>query len=246
MAEKLDNVPRAIFDTTTSARARYQNLNVGRPGWWPLVRYEAAMLLASGCPGALGLLLRSRLYKGLLGACGRNVFFGVGVTLRHPHKIRIGDNVVIDDGCVLDAKGYSNEGITIGSGVFVGRHSSVNTKDGSVVLEDGVNIGTFCTVFSASSVRIGANTLIAGYSYVIGGGHAFDDAGVPIVDQPRPSKGIAIGADSWIGAGVSILDGVSIGRGAVIGANAVVSRDVPDLAVAAGTPAAVLRLRSDA
>jgi len=203
------------------------------------------VLAASSRPGALGLCLRSRLYRRLLGACGRNVFFGLGVTLRHPHKIRIGDNVVIDDGCVLDAKGYSNDGITIGNGVFVGRHSSLNTKDGNLVLEDGVNIGTFCTVFSASSVRIGAHTLVAGYSYVIGGGHAFDDAGLPVSDQPRPSRGITIGQGGWIGAGVSVLDGVSIGRSVVIGANAVVTRDLPDFAVAAGTPAAVLRMRSD-
>ena len=71
-------------------------------------------------PGALGLLLRSKLYPRLLGRTGRNVTFGVNVVLRHPHKIRIGDNVVIDDGCCLDAKGTDNEGITIGDGVFVG------------------------------------------------------------------------------------------------------------------------------
>jgi acetyltransferase-like isoleucine patch superfamily enzyme len=243
MADKLDNVPRAIFDEGTSARARYQELMVGQPGWWALLRYELVTLTASGRPGALGLYLRSHLYRHLLGACGRNVFFGLGVTLRHPHKIRIGDNVVIDDGCVLDAKGYSNAGITIGNGVFVGRHSSLNTKDGDLVLEDGVNIGTFCTVFSASSVRIGAHTLVAGYSYVIGGGHAFDDAGLPVSTQPRPSRGIVIGPGGWIGAGVSVLDGVSIGRGVIVGANAVVTRDLPDFAVAAGSPATVLRRR---
>jgi acetyltransferase-like isoleucine patch superfamily enzyme len=245
MSEKLDNVPRAIFDSGTSARAKYQELNVGQPGWWPLLRYESVMLVASACPGALGLYLRSRLYPRLLGACGRNVFFGLGVTLRHPHKIRIGDNVVIDDGCVLDAKGYTNRGITIGSGVFVGRHSSLNTKDGDLVLEDGVNIGTFCTVFSASSVRIGAHTLVAGYSYIIGGGHAFDETGVPVIDQARPSRGIAIGEGGWIGAGVSILDGVTIGRAAIVGANAVVTKDLPDFAVAAGTPASILRMRRE-
>jgi acetyltransferase-like isoleucine patch superfamily enzyme len=243
MAEKLDNVPHAIFDPAGSARAKYQQLAVGLPGWWPLLRYETIVLAASVTPGALGLFLRSRLYPRLLGACGRNVFFGAGVTLRHPHKIRIGDNVVIDDGCVLDAKGFSNQGITIGNGVFVGRHSSLNTKDGDLVLEDGVNIGTFCTVFSASTVVVGSNTLIAGYSYLIGGGHALDETTAAIVDQPRPSKGISIGGDGWIGAGVSILDGVSVGRGVVIGANAVVTRDLPDFAVATGTPASVVRVR---
>ncbi len=96
--------------------------------------------------------------------------------------------------CVLDAKGTSNKGITIGDGVFIGRHSSLNTKDGNIVIEDRVNIGPFCTVFSASTVRIGRETLLAAYAYLVGGGHAFDDIGTPILDQARPSAGITVGA----------------------------------------------------
>jgi acetyltransferase-like isoleucine patch superfamily enzyme len=244
MADKLDNVPRAIFDPHRSKRAKYQQLVVGRDGWGPLLEYELVMMLAARRSGALGLALRSRLYPRLLGACGRNVFFGVDVTLRHPSKIRIGDNVVVDDGAVLDAKGESNHGITIGDGVFIGRHTSVNTKDGDIVLEDGVNISSFCSVFSASSVRIGRNTLLAGYTYVIGGGHDFARTDMAVVDQERPSRGIAIGPNGWIGAGVAILDGVTIGRDVIVGANAVVTHDLPDFVIAAGTPARVIRERS--
>src|SRR5690606_20802544 len=93
MEEQLDNVPHALFEEARSPRAKYQELMVGQPGLWALLRYELIMFVASRMPGALGLFLRSRLYPKLLGACGRNVFFGHGVTLRHPHKIRIGDNV---------------------------------------------------------------------------------------------------------------------------------------------------------
>ena len=246
MEQKLDNVPRAIFDASRSKRQKYQDLVVGRPGWAALVRHEAVIMIAGRMPGAFGLLLRARLYPRLLGACGRNVFFGTDVTLRHPHKIRIGDDVVIDDGCVLDAKGTSNTGITIGNGVFIGRHSSVNTKDGDVVLEDGVNISAFCTIFSASHVRCGRNTLVAAYSYIVGGGHDVARTDVAIIEQMRPSRGIAIGPNCWIGAGVSVLDGVTIGRDVVVGANSVVTRDLTDFAVAAGSPAAVLRVRDSA
>jgi acetyltransferase-like isoleucine patch superfamily enzyme len=244
MAEKLDNIPRAVLDPSRSRRARYQQLVVGREGWGPLLAYEAITTLAARRSGALGLMLRSRLYPHLLGACGRNVFFGVDITLRHPSKIRIGNNVVIDDGAVLDAKGDSNRGITIGDGVFIGRHSSIYTKDGDIVLEDGVNIGSLCSVFSASSVRIGRNTLLAGYTYVIGGGHDFSRTDVAVIDQERPSRGITIGAGGWMGAGVSILDGVTIGHDVIVGANSVVTRDLPDFAIAAGTPARVMRERS--
>ena len=42
---------------------------------------------------------------------------------------------------------------------------------------------------------------------------------------------------------VIILDGVNIGDGAVIGAGAVVSKDIPDYAVAVGNPIRILKYR---
>jgi acetyltransferase-like isoleucine patch superfamily enzyme len=244
--ERLADVPGAVFDRRRSRLERYRSLVVGQPGWWALVRYELVMLLASWVPGALGLLLRARLYPRLLAACGRNVTFGANVVLRHPGKIRIGDDVAIDDGCVLDAKGVANQGIRIGSRVFIGRNTLLACKDGDIVLEDGVNISYNCVVFSASSVRIGGETLLAAYCYVVGGGHDFDRVDVPVVQQPRPSKGIEIGPGGWLGAGAIVLDGVSVGAHAVIGAHAVVASDVPPFAVAAGAPARVLRDRRTA
>ena len=243
MAQKIDNVPREVFDASKSKRQKYQELVIGQPGVWAFLRYELIVTLASGLPGALGLFLRSKLYPLLLGQCGRNVFFGSGVTLRHPHKIQIGSNVVIDDGCVLDAKGTSNTGITIGDGVFLGRQTSVNTKDGDIVLEDGVNVSAFCMIFSASQVRCGKNTLIAAYTYLVGGGHDLTSTETAIIAQDRPSVGITVGHNCWIGAGVVVLDGVTLGHDAVIGANSVVTMNIESFAVAAGSPAVVRRVR---
>ena len=243
MAQKIDNVPRDVFDASKSKRKKYQDLVVGQAGWWQLVRYELIASLLRHTPGALGLFLRAKFYPVLLGKCGRNVFLGSDITLRHPHKIQIGNNVVIDDGCVLDAKGLANDGITIGNGVFIGRQTSLNTKDGDIQLEDGVNIGAFCTVFSASQVRCGKNTLIAAYSYLVGGGHDMTDTETAVINQDRPSLGITIGDNGWIGTGVSILDGVTIGHDVVIGANSVVTTNIEDFAVAAGSPAVIRRVR---
>ncbi len=241
--ERLTDVPGALFDDRRSAIERYMDLFVGERGWWPLLRYEAVMLLASWVPGALGFVLRRLLYPRLLGACGRNVAFGVNVTLRHPRKIRLGDDVAVDDGCVLDAKGTANEGIRIGRRVFLGRNTIVACKDGDIVLEDGVNVSYQCAIFSASSVRIGADTLLAAYCYVVGGGHEFGRTDVPVLRQARPSKGIDIGRGGWLGAGAIVLDGVSVGHDAVVGAHAVVTEDIPPFAVAAGAPARVIRDR---
>lgn len=239
-------IPKAqeqLFNAGTSARQKYATLVVGRPGLGALLAYELIITLSQSLPGALGLALRKVLYPKLLGACGRNVVFGQNVVLRHPHKIHIADNVVVDDNCLLDAKGESNRGIRIGSGVFIGRNTILSCKNGDIELGDGANIGFNCELFSASSVRVGAGTLLAAYTYVIGGDHDFSDPSKSILEQGRKSDGVQIGEGAWIGAGAKVLDGVSIGDKAIIGAGAVVTRDVPAQAVAVGIPAKVVSNR---
>ncbi len=243
------DIPRAqdqLFDRKSSARDKYSRLVVGRLGLGPLIKHEAVVLCSQHVPGALGFALRKVLYPLLLGACGRGVIFGQNVVLRHPHKIRIGNNVVIDDNCLLDAKGDTNSGIAIGNGVFVGRNSILSCKNGDIVLDDGVNVGFNCELFSASRVHVGADTLLAAYCYLIGGDHEMGAASTAVGAQPRRSQGVDVGAGAWLGAGAKVLDGVSIGDGAVIGAGAVVREAVPARTVAVGVPARIISSRDQA
>ncbi len=242
-------IPRAqdqLFDARRSAREKYVALVVGRPGWAALLLHEAVTLLSQHVPGALGLVLRKSLYPLLLGACGRNVVFGQNVVLRHPHKIRIGDNVVVDDNCLIDAKGDDNHGITIGDGVFVGRNTILSCKNGDITLGDGANVGFNCEIFSASRVTVGAHTLIAAYCYLIGGDHDMSDPSQPILAQPRRSEGVTVGEGAWLGAGAKILDGVTVGDRAIVGAGAVVRRAVADGEIAVGVPARIVGQRGAA
>jgi acetyltransferase-like isoleucine patch superfamily enzyme len=232
-----------LFAPGTSSRAKYAALVVGQPGLGALLRYELVVSIAQARAGALGLALRKALYPALLGSCGRNVVFGQNVVLRHPHKIHIGSNVVVDDNCLLDAKGTTNRGIRIGDGVFIGRNTILSCKDGDIELADGANIGFNCELFSASRVTIGRDVLMAAYSYVIGGDHDFSDPGAPVLAQGRTSAGVAIGDGAWLGAGVKILDGVQVGEHAVVGAGAVVRESVPAHAIAVGIPARVVSTR---
>ncbi len=229
-----------------SSRAKYADLVIGRPGLGALIKHELVVLAAQGVPGALGLALRKILYPLLLGSCGRNVVFGQNVTLRHSHKIHVGDNVVVDDNCLLDAKGEANRGITIGSGVFIGRNTILSCKNGDIDIADEANIGFNSEIFSASRVSIGARTLIAAYCYLVGGDHDFSDPTRSILEQARSSKGITVGADVWLGAGAKLLDGVTVGARSIIGAGAVVREPVPDEAIAVGIPARVVGTRAAA
>jgi acetyltransferase-like isoleucine patch superfamily enzyme len=234
-----------LFAPGKSSRQKYVDLVVGRPGIGALIKYELIVMLAQARSGAAGLALRKALYPILLGSCGRNVVFGQNVVVRHPHKIHIGCDVVIDDNCLIDAKGETNRGIRIGDGVFVGRNTILSCKNGDIELADGANLGFNCEVFSASRVTIGRMVLMAAYSYVIGGDHDFSDPVKAVLAQPRVSAGVRVGDGVWIGAGAKILDGVEIGAHAVIGAAAVVRENVPPGAVAVGIPARVVGSRGD-
>jgi acetyltransferase-like isoleucine patch superfamily enzyme len=239
-------IPKAqeqLFEPGRTARQKYASLVVGKPGLASLVGYELIVTFTQSIPGALGLALRKTFYPMLLGSCGRNVVFGQNVVLRHPHKIHIGHDVVVDDNCLLDAKGDTNAGIRIGNGVFIGRNTILSCKNGDIELADGANLGFNCEVFSASRVRIGPRVLMAAYCYVIGGDHDFSDPARSVLEQTRVSAGVAIGDGAWLGAGAKVLDGVAIGEGAIVGAAAVVREDVPARAVAVGIPARVVSTR---
>ncbi len=236
-------IQRELFDERRSKIDKYRDLVIGRPGLGPIVLFELVMLVSSWVPGALGLFLRSKLYPIVLGAVGRNVVFGANVTIRHPHKITIADNVVIDDNCCLDAKGTDNKGITIGEGVFVGRNTILSCKNGEIVIDDHANLGFNCEVFSASRVRVGKSVLIAAYTYLVGGDHLYDRIDIPVLEQGRTARGIDVDDNVWLGTHVVITDGSHVGRDAIIGAGAVVVGEIPAFAIATGIPARVVRDR---
>ncbi len=236
-------IQRELFDERRSKIDKYRDLVIGRPGLGPLVLFELVMLVSSWVPGALGLFLRSKLYPIVLGAVGRNVVFGANVTIRHPHKITIADNVVIDDNCCLDAKGTDNKGIAIGEGVFVGRNTILSCKNGEIVIDDHANLGFNCEVFSASRVRVGKSVLIAAYTYLVGGDHLYDRIDIPVLEQGRTARGIDVDDNVWLGTHVVITDGSHVGRDAIIGAGAVVVGEIPAFAIATGIPARVVRDR---
>jgi acetyltransferase-like isoleucine patch superfamily enzyme len=226
-----------------SQAGKYSDLVVGKKGIAALLKYEFLTSTFSSCPGAIGIFLRRIFYRFLFKKIGRGVVFGRNITIRHPNKITIGDNVVIDENCMLDAKGIDNKGIEIKNGAYIGRNTILSCKDGDIILEENVNIGFNCEVQSSSYVLIGKNTLIAAYVYIIAGDHLHDITGQPVSLIHGTSKGIVIGENCWLGAKATVLDGVEIGHDAVIGTSAVVNNNIAPFSVAVGIPAKVIKNR---
>jgi virginiamycin A acetyltransferase len=130
---------------------------------------------------------------------------------------RCGTNCCLSFGTVL-----SHPTAEIGENVFVGVYCVL----GDVTLEDDVLIGSHVSVVNGGSQ------------------HGIDRLDVPIREQPGTYPRVTIGQDSWIGDRSVVM--ANVGRHCVIGAGSVVTKPVPDYAIAVGVPARAVRSRLEA
>lgn len=142
--------------------------------------------------------LRNILFRLFLARYGRNSFVDYRTYIRYPWKVNIGNNVAINRGCEF--------------------YPSVASKEGLIILEDGVVLGPAVRLFAAT--------------------HDYS-----LLDLPDISAPIRIERFAWIGGGSIILPGVTIGEGAVVGAGSVVTRNIQPYTVNAGNPARLLKRR---
>lgn len=92
-----------------------------------------------------------------------------------------------------------------------------------------------------SQVIVGDNVLLGPRVAIYATTHKFDDISMPVKNQGNSSGKTVIKSGSWIGINSVILSGVTVGVNSVVGANSVVTRDVPDFCVYAGSPAKFIR-----
>jgi len=236
-------IRQKLFGGDKTALERYRELVVGERGsLLALVRQELVTTLLGPIPGALGLFLRKLVYPRLFPRIGRGVVFGRNVTLRHCARIRLGDRVVIDDDCLIDARGSGEQGVEIGDEVVLNRRVSIQSKVGAIRIGAACDLGADTAVVAQGPIEIGERVSIGGGAMVGGGliqldgGDSPDPGGTPPTrddfasrGQRRFSKGpIRIGARCVFGSHVTVLDGVRVGEGAMIGAAAVLRDDVPE------------------
>ncbi|KWX78012.1 galactoside O-acetyltransferase [Paenibacillus riograndensis] len=96
-----------------------------------------------------------------------------------------------------------------------------------------------CTILDVGKVVIGENVMFAPNVSIYTAGH-------PVHPDSRNSGyeygiAITIGDNVWIGGNTIINPGVTIGHNVVIGAGSVVTKDIPDNVIAAGSPCRVIR-----
>ena len=120
-----------------------------------------------------------------------------------------------------------NQYVKVGNDSGIGVNCELNGSDGGmIVIGDHVMMGPEVVMYTRN--------------------HSMKKNGIPMNQQGHEKpRTITIGSDVWIGRRVMILPGVTIGDGAVIGCGAVVTKDIPEYAVAAGVPAVVKKYREE-
>jgi acetyltransferase-like isoleucine patch superfamily enzyme len=221
---------------SNSLRMRWLNFWMGHAGMHPLGRL-AARLAGWATPPYKGRAVLARDYPA--------GYIAPSATIHH-RQLRRGAHVFLGERVVI----YQQPGggpVQLDDRVQIHNDTIIEVGPGGS-LQIGANstIQPRCQFAAyAASIRIGAGVQIAPACafYPYDHGTAPD---LPIAAQPlRTRGGIVVEDDAWLGYGVVVLSGVRIGRGAVVGANAVVTRDVPDGAVVAGSPARVVRFRHE-
>ena len=180
--------------------------------------------LLSSIPGRSGQRLRSAYYRTVLRRSGSALAIGERVELACPQNISVGDEIYIVSGAVIRACGDAS--------ISIGDHFALN-GNARIIADSGGRI------IIGNGVLIGPNVVVRASNH----GHARYD--IPVWRQGQTGGEISIGNDVWIGANVVILPDVKIGSHVIVAAGSVVTKDLPDFAIAGGVPARVLKLRTD-
>ena len=149
----------------------------------------------------------------------------------------------IGPGSIIRSHTVIYEDVSLGRNVETGHHVLIREK---TIVGDGTRIGSGTII--DGDTRIGRNVSIQSSVYIpprsIIGDSVFLGPRAVVTNDKYPASrrllGVTIEDDAVIGANAVLVSGVRIGRRAVVAAGAVVTRNVPDNAVVAGTPARII------
>lgn len=141
---------------------------------------------------------------------------------------------------------FANTHISNKSKIEFGKNIRIyhNCFIGPVSLSVGDNCNLGVNNFICGKVKIGNNVSLGPNVNIPGANHIIETK-ESIRTSGAEMKGTIIEDEVWIGGNSSIIDGVTIGKGAVIGAGSVVTKDIPEYAIAIGSPAKVIKFRKD-
>lgn len=152
---------------------------------------------------------------------GENVLISRKTSIYGSNRMSFGNNVRIDDFCILSGE------ISLGSNIHIGAYCALFGANG-IVMEDYTGLSPRCTLFSATDDFSG-NFLISPMS----------------PDECCNVKGgrILIKKYSQIGSGTTIMQDITIGEGVAVGTMSFVNRSLDEWTIYAGIPAKKIKER---
>ena len=148
---------------------------------------------------------------------GENCLLSDKASYYNCNNIKIGNNVRIDDFCVLSA---GIGGIEIGNYIHIAVYSSL-IGAGKIVLKDFCNISSKVAIYSSND----------DYS-----GQFMTNPTVPSRYTNVTSSDVIIGKHVIIGSGSVILPGVTLEIGVAVGALSLVNKNCSEFGIYIGTP----------
>jgi galactoside O-acetyltransferase len=157
---------------------------------------------------------------------GENVKISRKTSFYNVERIEIGNNVRIDDFCIISA---CSEGfVRIGNRVHIAAYCFIEAPAG-MTMEDFSGLAARCTVYGGSD------------DY---GGDYLTNPCVPDEYRKCMAEHVHLEKHVVVGTGSTILPGVKIGIGSAIGSMALVTKSIPEGKIAVGMPAKVVKRRS--
>lgn len=160
-------------------------------------------------------------------------------------------SIIQKEGRILNNRDKSS--IIIGANTIVNGELMTFKHGGKITIGDYCYIGERSKIWSAENIHIGNRVLIAHNVNIHDQNSHPLDSKERHIDQKHimeigfrddndlNEKPIKIDDDAWIGFNSVILKGVTIGKGAIVGAGSMVTKDVPDYAVVAGSPSKIIK-----
>lgn len=172
----------------------------------------------------MGMLSREIVEKMGFASIGENVQISDRASFFNTSKIFLGNNVRIDDFCVLSA---GLGGISIGNYIHIAVFSSL-IGAGKITLSDFCNISSRVSVYSSND----------DYS-----GCAMTNPTVPCEYTGVKHAAVFLGKHVIVGSGSVILPGVTLEEGVAVGALSLVTQDCKAFGIYAGNPAQRIKER---
>lgn len=156
-------------------------------------------------------------------AVGKNVLLSRKTSIYSPQNISIGDNVRIDDFCILSGH------IEFGNYIHIA----------AACLLFGGNDGIFFEDFSGLSSKVAVYAESDDYS-----GQYLTNPTVPESFRHIVGGGVIIKKHAIIGSGCTILPNVVIGEGVAVGSMSLISKTLDDWGIYVGIPCKRIKNRS--